>query len=133
MAVVTGGVVNGRLIGQFSNVIVNRWEESVLWHLMWVHKQRWGPSVPKGHEPLGPTPPIRALTDIPRKGPRPSAAGARTSVSTLHFLDSTLSAPGRRTSVSAPLGTHPKASAPTGSERVGTEHAPSRHGLADVR
>jgi hypothetical protein len=50
-------------------------------------------------------------------------------VSTLHFLDSTLSAPGRRTSVSAPIGIQPQPPAPLGSERVGTANAPSGHGL----
>jgi len=38
-------------------------------------------SRPKGHTSLGPEPPIRSLTDSPRKGPKTSAAGARTSVS----------------------------------------------------
>ena len=61
---------------------------------------------PWAGKPLGPKNPIRALTDIPRKGPRTGAAGGRTSVS-------------------APMPIHPQTPAPTGSKRVGTDHAPA--------
>ena len=69
-------------------------------------------------------------------------AGAQTSVSaplngppnsTLDFLDSTLSAHGRRTSVSAPLRIHPKTPAPMGREPTRTGQPPDQFVSQAVR
>ena len=57
-------------------------------------------------------------------------------MSTLHFLDSTLSAPGRRTSVSAPMGNQPKTPAPMGRQTARPEKSnprPSAHRAARVQ
>ncbi len=90
-------------------------------------------SRPKGHKPRRPEPPICSLTEILRKGPRTSLAGARASLSTLHFLYSTLSAPGRRTSVSAPLDLHRKTSEPLGRRENGIEQKQDPCSIGDGR